>query len=338
MTKTIRGLYICNLDLAKSVGYAAKIRGQAEGFSKCGYDMDLIAFDSADAIWLTRYQANQPYQAPRSYLLSEIGGNFVIRRRRLLQISLKHIQDTSPQFIYLRYPRSEPLYLCFLSKLKKERPHLIVCSEFPTYPYDREYQGSANLKDNLVFSLDKLTRNYLKHFIDRIVSINYESSILDIPTISIDNGINVDALSRMTYAKSSVSSAINMIGVANVRSWHGYDRVLKGLGQYYRQEEKPYAIRFHIVGATAPYKKELQRLVKEESISHAVIFHEPTRGQTLDSLFSGCHLAVGVLGGHRKGLKTMSPLKNREYCARSIPFFLVTLIQTFQRISNIACR
>ncbi|NEQ52126.1 MAG: glycosyltransferase, partial [Leptolyngbya sp. SIO3F4] len=114
-----------------------------------------------------------------------------------------------------------------------------------------------------------------------------------------------------------------LIGVANVSPWHGYDRILKGLADYLK---RPIFSRrkviFHIVGARYPYLRELQALVSQLNIDEWVVFHQPTQGEALDVLFRESHLAIGVLGGHRKGLEIMSPLKNREYCARGIPFVL----------------
>ena len=44
----------------------------------------------------------------------------------------------------------------------------------------------------------------------------------------------------------------------------------------------------------------------------------------LDGLFQDKHLAIGNLGVHRKGMVTNPDLKNREYCARGIPFITST--------------
>ncbi|MEL7508068.1 MAG: hypothetical protein AAFN42_12110, partial [Cyanobacteria bacterium J06554_1] len=222
--------------------------------------------------------------------------------------------------LYLRYPRSEPLYVYFLAKIHKRFPKLIILSEFPTYPYDQEYKRDLKLKDRLVFFLDKITRQYLKHFINRVVAINYDQHIFGIDTISIDNGINIADYKPKTNLPVA-PEFINIIGVANVSPWHGYDRFIRGLGKYYRQSSDTHReIIFHIVGAQAPYLNELVMLASQEGIADYVIFHEPTQGKELDSLFIDCQLAIGVLGGHRKGLEIMSPLKNREYCARGIPF------------------
>lgn len=53
-----------------------------------------------------------------------------------------------------------------------------------------------------------------------------------------------------------------------------------------------------------------------------MVFHGFTTGKVLDDLFDQCHLAVGSLGIHRKGLTQTPELKGREYCARGIPYII----------------
>lgn len=317
----MKGLYISNIDPKKSVGYMPKILGQIQGFSQLGYDMELVCFNELSQVILLDFSQNIEHFSI-SQILSQANTNLMVRRISLLRAAIKHIAQTMPDFIYLRYPRSEPLYLVFLARIRQKFPKLTILSEFPTFPYDQEYKESCSHKDQIVFLLDKITRHYLKYFVDRVVAINYAHPIFGIETISIDNGIDVQNYTSIDYFPGALDS-INLIGVANVSPWHGYDRVIKGLGEYYRKSDnflKVQKVIFHIIGAQGAYLNNLLTLVQKEEVTDAVIFHQPTQGKELDNLFTDCHLAIGVLGGHRKGLEVMSPLKNREYCARGIPF------------------
>ncbi|NEZ58816.1 glycosyltransferase family 4 protein [Adonisia turfae] len=315
----MRGLYVTNIDPQISIGYLPKIFGQVKGFSQLGCDMDLLCFNYHSQV-VFMHCPRDTEELHELKTLKQQHNNLLIRRWSLLRAAIHHILDTNPDFLYLRYPRSEPLYLYFLDRIRKHFPKLLILSEFPTYPYDKEYCGSLTRKQKTVFLLDKITRRYLRYFIDRIIAINYEKSIFGINTISIDNGINPQDYQPISNLPVLLET-INIIGVANVSPWHGYDRLIKGLGAYYRESSSPrYKVIFHIVGAQGAYLRTLLTLVEQEHVSHAVIFHGPKQGKELDTLFVGCHLALGVLGGHRKGLAVMSPLKNREYCARGIPF------------------
>ena len=297
----------------------SKVLGQVRGFINLGCDMDLICFDRNSRVTLTSsLKEDNRLLTPR--VLYRSNKNLLIRRFNLLKAATEHILQSKPEFLYVRYPRSDPLYLSFLANIRNRVPALIILSEFPTYPYDKEYEATSCRKDRLVFFLDKATRSCLKYFINQAISINYGASIFGMNTISITNGINISDYEPVGRKPASLNT-INIIGVANVNSWHGYDRVISGLGEYYRNSSgSDRKITFHIVGARFPYLKELLTLASKEGVTHAVVFHEPQQGRFLDLIFMNCHLAIGVLGGHRKDLYVMSPLKNREYCARGIPF------------------
>jgi len=108
---------------------------------------------------------------------------------------------------------------------------------------------------------------------------------------------------------------LNLLCVAKIAKWHGLDRFTRGISQFSRKED----IRFHIVG-DGPEKRELEELVANLNLLEIVHFHGFMKGKYLDPFFDHCHLAIGGLGVHRKKSSQSSSLKNREYCARGIPF------------------
>ena len=55
-----------------------------------------------------------------------------------------------------------------------------------------------------------------------------------------------------------------------------------------------------------------------------VIVHGIVTGEALGDLYNNCHVAVGTLGIHRKGLTQGSTLKSREYFARGIPYIIAS--------------
>ena len=110
-----------------------------------------------------------------------------------------------------------------------------------------------------------------------------------------------------------------MLGVALLANWHGYDRVINGMGEYYKNTSVPVNVFFHIVG-DGPEYSNLRSLVKQRNLDNYVLFEGKQHGEKLDNLFNICTIGVGSLGIHRKGLNSARSLKNREYCARGIPF------------------
>lgn len=326
----MKGLYLSNIDPQESIGYKQKIWGQIQGFCQLGCNMAFLGFNAASEIILAEFAPPPPGAIapapPPEHPLTTASRNLIARRYSLLKAALAYLDRHRPDFLYLRYPRSEPLYLAFLALLRLRFPKLLILSEYPTFPYDKEYEGPISRKDQLVFALDRTTRAFLRYGIDRAIAVNYAEPIFGVPTVAIDNGVTVANYTPIPQAPPLTPQGLQFIGVANVNPWHGYDRLLWGLGEYYRQPSPspsptpPVPITLHIVGAKGPYLQELQTLAETQGVSDRVLFHPAQQGNALDFLFAQCHLAIGVLGAHRKDLTVLSPLKSREYCARGIPF------------------
>jgi glycosyltransferase involved in cell wall biosynthesis len=134
------------------------------------------------------------------------------------------------------------------------------------------------------------------------------------PHITIGNGFDVASVPAR-QPPAYTGDDLHLLCVANVSRWHGLDRLFRGLATY---NETPKVI-LHIAGDGAELP-HLQQLTDELGISDRVVFHGFITGEALDALFDQCHLAVGSLGNHRKGLTQTSELKGREYCARGIPY------------------
>ena len=116
------------------------------------------------------------------------------------------------------------------------------------------------------------------------------------------------------------SDAFNLIAVAEIHFWHGFDRVVAGLANYYKKNPGRKVI-LHIVGGGIQAEIDLlRRLAKEGGIEDKVVFYGPLWGEELDNSFEGSHFAIASLARHRSGISRIKTLKNREYAARGIPF------------------
>lgn len=122
----------------------------------------------------------------------------------------------------------------------------------------------------------------------------------------------------------TISQYLNLIVVAQFAPWHGYDRLIEGIKDYYSKEttKKVYV---HFVGSEEQiniYKK----LVKYYHLSEYIFFHGPLFGKQLTDMFNNSDIAICGLGGHRKSIYLSSELKSREYLARGIPMISSTKI------------
>jgi hypothetical protein len=118
-----------------------------------------------------------------------------------------------------------------------------------------------------------------------------------------------------------------LIGVAEVHIWHGFDRLVAGLGEYYKNGGQREVV-FHIVGGVHPHERYrankyhpgLQNIIDKYGIADKVIFHGTMFGDELTNVFNQSQFAIGSLARHRSGITVIKTLKNREYATRGIPF------------------
>ena len=146
-------------------------------------------------------------------------------------------------------------------------------------------------------------------------------------TIRISNGVDFDSIPLHQY-QAAADGSIHLIGVAEVHIWHGYDRLIAGLGEYYKNTQGPRQVFFHIVGGVHPnerYKANIfhpgmQAIIDKYGIQDKIIFHGQLFGDALDEVFNHSCFAIGSLARHRSGITIIKTLKNREYATRGIPF------------------
>ncbi|AEX85651.1 glycosyltransferase [Marinitoga piezophila KA3] len=296
----MKGLYITKEDILNPEmnGVFRKIYGQISAFKKSEINIDFVYFKGSKMV--INNDSKKSYSSKFKRNLS------------MFSDILKFTDITNYDFLYIRYPFSTKDFISFLKKIKSY--NLKVFVEIPTFPYDDEIH---NFKQKLKLYNDKIYRNFLKKFVDYIVTYSEHDEILGIKTIKIVNGIDVDKIPvRSPLPKNK--NRIDLIGVANVSKWHGYDRLIKGLEEYYKNKYEK-EVYFHIVGE-GPELENLKLLTQNLKLDKFVIFHGFKTGKDLDELFNLADVGIGSLGMYRIGLKKGAILKLREYCSRGLPF------------------
>ena len=219
-------------------------------------------------------------------------------------------------FVYIRSNHNaNPFTIWMVKQMKKAGMKVVM--EIPTYPYDSEYHTQG--MDKQIFQ-DKIFRKYLAKQLDAIITFSDYEEIFGQKTIRISNGIDFNSV-KVKSTINDTSKELNLIGVAEIHEWHGFDRVLKGLVDYYSKPQT-YIVRFHIVGYffIAEEEREFKKHIRRNHIEEYIILHGKKHGDELDGLFNQCDFGIGSLGRHRVGIQKIKTLKNREYAARGIPF------------------
>ena len=299
-------------------GISKKIHHQVKGLRENGYEVHLCYYGYAENGHKCRYIDDE--------VIEDYGkGLFAGLRQRIdYECIYEYCKLNGVHLVYARcFQNANPWLIRLFKRLRKLG--IKTVTEIPTYPYDAEFVGfpfitRVNLK------IDQLFRNRLSKQMDAIVTFSDAEQIFGQRTIRISNGVDFDSIPLHDYHPLS-DGAIHLIGVAEVHYWHGFDRLIAGMGEYYKNTSKPRSIFFHIVGGV--WKSEMYdsmhapgfvELMDRYGIRDKVFFHGQLFGEELDNVFNQCCFAIGSLARHRSGITLIKTLKNREYATRGIPF------------------
>lgn len=298
-------------------GITKKIRNQVKGLRENGHEVHVCYYTFSPEGRRCRYVDDT--------VIADYGtGRLAAIRQRL---SYGCIYDYCiAQDIQLVYARSfmnaNPWLIRLFSRLR--RAGIRAVTEIPTYPYDGEFVGFPLLA-RLGLYTDKMFRRRLSAQMDAMVTFSDATEIFGQRTINISNGVDMDSIPL--HRPTPTPGEIHILGVAEVHYWHGFDRMIAGLGEYYNKVERPREIFFHIVGGVAQSEMHdsvhapgFAELIERYCLGDRVIFHGQLHGDALDAVFDRCSFAVGSLGRHRSGITDIKTLKNREYATRGLPF------------------
>lgn len=291
-----------------SNGISKKISYQVNALKRCGNEVHLCYMDETET--KKRIIDENVIANYGSGLLSKI-----LKRIDFSSIT-RYVKNNHIDIVYIRSNHNaNPFTIRMVKQMKKYGAKVVM--EIPTYPYDSEYEAQGMSKQ--IFQ-DKLFRNHLAKQLDAIVTFSDYKHIFGQRTIRISNGIDFDSV-KMKTTINDTSKELNLIGVAEIHEWHGFDRLVKGLADYYSKSQN-YIVRFHVVGYffSAEIENEFKKIVIDNHMEDFVILYGKKHGQELDRLFEKCDFGIGSLGRHRVGIDRIKTLKNREYAARGIPF------------------
>ena len=312
-------LFLVYHGFSDASGITKKIHSQVKGLRENGHEVHLCYYDFDQRGHRCRFIDNQVIKDYGT------GKQAAIRQRLDYDCIYDYCKLNCIQFVYARCNQNaDPILIRFFKKLKGLGIKAVM--EIPTYPYDQEFSRFYwDIK--LKLKIDRLFRNQLSKELAAIVTFSDEERIFGQRTIRISNGVDFDSIPLHQYQQPADGS-IHLVGVAEVHIWHGYDRLIAGLGEYYQNTPNSRQVFFHIVGGVHPkerYKANafhpgLQAIIDKYGIQDKIIFHGQLFGDALDEVFNRSCFAIGSLARHRSGITIIKTLKNREYATRGIPF------------------
>ena len=289
-------------------GISKKISYQVDALKKCGADVHLCYMD----------ETKTKKRLIDGKIIADYGNGLPSKILKRIEFSsiTRYVKDNNIDFVYIRSNHNaNPFTINMVRRMRKYGAK--VAMEIPTYPYDSEYEAQG-MKKQIFF--DRIFRNSLAMQLDAIVTFSDYDKIFGQRTIRISNGIDFDSV-KMKSRINDTSNELNLIGVAEIHEWHGFDRVVKGLAEYYSKPQK-FLVKFHIVGYffSTEIENEFKKIIADNHMEDYVILYGKKHGAELDNLFDKCDFGIGSLGRHRVGIDKIKTLKNREYAARGIPF------------------
>lgn len=305
MTRT---LFLIFHGFDPSNGISKKISYQVNALKACGMEIHLCYMD----------ETTTKKRMVDNTVIADYGNGTMSKIRKRISFSsiVKYAIEQQIQFVYIRSNHNaNPFTIKMVREMKKAGMKVVM--EIPTYPYDSEYKAQGMSKQ--IFQ-DKIFRNCLASQLDAIVTFSDYDSIFGQRTIRISNGIDFDSVT-MKQTVHDTSKELNLIGVAEIHGWHGFDRLVKGMAAYYSQPQD-YIVRFHVVGYfySQEGERDFRRLIADSKMEEYITLYGKKHGEELDAIFDLCDFGIGSLGRHRVGIDKIKTLKNREYAARGIPF------------------
>lgn len=294
-------LYIALCDLCANgeTGIRNKVYSQLKSLSK-KFDTYLISWDN---FIICTYKGNT--QIEKKVLLSNAD---------ILNYAKDFVCKEGIDVVFYRYLMATPWVNKFMKDMGELGKKVII--EFPTIPYDGEFKGRVELEEDLIY------RNRLKRHVRYSTNYNGLVEVYGIPSVSLHNGINIEDVSMK---KEHCSHDLTLVAVAAMNFWHGYDRLIKSLGEYYQKhkirQDSYTKVYFRLVGLGKEIPR-YQDLIKEYALEEYVTIEGLKLGEDLDKIFDEADVAVGSLGASRKNMKGGSEIKTKEYCARGIPMIL----------------
>ncbi|MDD4823099.1 MAG: glycosyltransferase family 1 protein [Bacteroidales bacterium] len=313
-------------------GISKKIHSQIAGLRTCGHEVHVCSYLINDNGHRVRMIDDE--------ILQDFGtSQFASLKQRACYGSIiNYVKNNCIEFVYSRsFHNANPFTIHLFKQLREAGVKSVM--EIPTYPYDSEYVGFSFLEKFNLF-IDKLFRKRLAHQLHAIVTFTNFNTIFGQRTIQISNGLDFDQI-PLKLSQKRDNPEINLIGVAEVHYWHGFDRLIAGLGEYYTQQHQR-EIFFHIVGDVGPsemynsiHAPGFHELIEKYGLQEQVIFHGQMFGKELDDLFEKCDMAIGSLARHRSGIDNIKTLKNREYAARGLNFIYSETDDDFEKMPYI---
>jgi len=295
-------LYLTTWDFenAESDGVCKKIESQIRLFEKNQIQVDWVYIKGKELCYRKEGSCS---------VIAHVGK---VKKTEAYLKMYSYLKKERYDWIYNRFGMFDAFYIRVLRRLKHNGARIMV--EIPTYSYEGE-KGKGLLL-SAMYAWNRYYCKKIKELVDLFAVHNPINELFGVEAIQISNCIDLDTIPFR--GNHILNDTIDLIAVALFQPYHGYERLLLGLRDYYRNGGKR-DIHLHMVG-DGPEKEYYESIVSENMLQAHVTFYGRRGGKELDDIFAVADIGICSLGCYKKGMYYITEIKVREYLARGIPF------------------
>lgn len=216
-------------------------------------------------------------------------------------------------FVYLRKGAVfDQSFIKLVKQAKRINPKIKVIVEIPTFPYMNEFNGLLKLD---ILIKERFVTNKLYRYVDKIVTYSDDEKIFGIPCLNISNAYEFNQIPSF---EKNQKEGIHLLAVAALTFYHGYDRLIEGIKNYYQQNSVTEKVVFTLIG-DGPVLKEYQEKVAAYHLEDYIKLLGRKPFEELGEYYQLADIGIDSLGRHRSGVAYNSSLKGKEYLAKGLP-------------------
>lgn len=293
----------------RNTGVEQKVAGQIKALCQGGLSCRQIKYEGRVKPSVIRKVAMRlPFRGPMCDWLSDYRPEF-----------------DGYDFYYIRRPNFLSLrHLLAIRRMRRRNPDAVVLYELWTYPIKKEL--TRRWQDYPLWWKEAFYMPLMKRYIDRFVVVGDFTKISGVPAIPMRNGIDMSLIAPCE-GRIPDDGTIHIAAVAKLSVWHGYDRFIRGLHEYYRTGGKRKIV-VHIVG-DGYCRQALEEMRLRLGLEENVVMHGYETGSELDAVYERCRLGLISLATQDKDIYVHSTLKSREYLAKGLPTIATGITDVF---------
>ena len=293
----------------ESRGITKKSFSQIEAMNNIGIHVSYYTGYVDNGVSVFDEKGNEIYH--RQYKMTNEKLLRIFRNKTLKKTALIFLKSNRGEidYLYSRWFYFDPIVARIFQIAKKRNMKTILeLHSYPCYFLKKVAQYPLYLWDFIFRILSK-------RYIDRIAAMTNRENIWGIETINFENGINLNKIRPIQRCREE--GIIRLIAVSYEWEVHGYDRIIKGLRNYYNNQKNEYTIYVVLVGTVMDKTK---KLIDNLKLNDYITLAGIQKGGNLDAIYDKCDIGIGCLALHRRSNSAVSDLKTREYTAKGLPY------------------